>query len=300
MGKDKNIGLSEIKFHLPQSLRETFKLLADLKEVRVAAGGTDLLVDLKQGLTEAKNIISLQKIKELRGIRKKNNKIQIGALTTVRELTCDPIIHKYIPVLAEAAKSMASYQIRSMATIGGNIASAVPSADLPPSLIAAEATLELRGLESSREVPLFSFFAGPRETICGREELLTFIHIPFPPSNTGISYQKFALRESSALAVASVAARITLKNGLIAKAAIVLGAVAPTPVAILKASEFLIGNVPSESLFQKAASIAKEESKPISDIRGSVWFRKELVNVLTRRALAEALKRAQGNFERGS
>jgi len=180
-----------------------------------------------------------------------------------------------------------------MATIGGNISSAVPSADLPPPLIAAEATVELKCSESSREVSLSKFFQGPRETICKTGELLTFVFVPFPPSNTGISFQKFALREANALAVASVASRLTVKDGKIDKAGIVLGAVAPTPVEALKASEFLSGKEPSPSLFENAAKMAKEEAKPISDIRGSIWYRKELIQILTVRALNIALFRAQ-------
>ncbi|TES87900.1 MAG: xanthine dehydrogenase family protein subunit M, partial [Candidatus Aminicenantes bacterium] len=219
--------------------------------------------------------------------------IRIGAMVTAQEIISSSLINQHIPALADAARSMASCQIRSMATIGGNISSAVPSADLPPSLIAADATVELRCSESSREVTLTKFFTGPRETICQTGELLTFIFVPFPPPNTGISYQKFALREANALAVASVASRLTLKDGKIDRAAIVLGAVAPTPVEALKTSEFLSGKEPSQSLLEDASLMAKEEAKPISDIRGSIWYRKELIPILTRRALAEALLQAQ-------
>jgi carbon-monoxide dehydrogenase medium subunit len=286
--------LSEIRFHSPQTIAEVFKLLEKYKEAKIVAGGTDLLVDIKQGLREAGDIVSLYKIEELKGIRKKDKGIRIGAMVTVQQIITDALISQYIPAVADAAKSMASYHIRSMATIGGNISSAVPSADLPPSLIAAEATVELRCSESSRRVTLSEFFRGPRETICQTGELLTFIFVPLPPSRTGISYQKFALREANALAVASVASRLTLKDRKIERAAIVLGAVAPTPVLALKTSEFLCGKEPSPSLFEKAGLMAKEEAKPISDIRGSIWYRKELISILTRRALVEALAQAQG------
>jgi CO/xanthine dehydrogenase FAD-binding subunit len=286
------MSLDEINLHSPGTLAEAIKLLGELEGARIIAGGTDLLVDLKQGLTEAKNIISLQKIEELKGIEKKNNKIRIGALTTPAELVSDPLINQYFPALSDAARSLASYQIRSMATIGGNISSAVPSADLPPSLIAGEATVELQCLDASRKESLSSFFTGPRETTCGEGEVLTFIHVPLPPPNTGMSYQKMTLREANALAVASVAARITLQGQAMAKVIIVLGAVAPTPVIAIKASECLTGKKPSESLFHHAASIAKEESRPISDLRGSIWFRKELIEVLCQRALNYAWSRA--------
>ncbi len=286
--------LSEIRFHSPQNLAEAFKLLEELKEARIAAGGTDLFVDMKQGLIKASDIIYLHKIEELKGIRKKDKRIRIGAMVTAQDIISSSLINQYIPALADAARSMASCQIRSMATIGGNISSAVPSADLPPSLIAAEATVELQCSESSREVSLSEFFRGPKETICKTGELLTYIFIPFPPPNTGISYQKFALREANALAVVSVASRLTLKDGKIDRAAVVLGAVAPTPVEALKTSEFLSGKEPSQSLFQEASLMAKEEGKPISDIRGSIWYRKELIQILTGRALNIALFRAQG------
>lgn len=288
------MNLSEIRLHTPQTLNEALELSVKIKEARFLAGGTDLLVDIKQGLLAAKDIISLQEIKELKGIKEKSKEIRIGALVTPNDILSDSLINRYIPALTDAARSMASTQIRAVATIGGNISSAVPSADLPPPLIAAEASVKLQCSESSRKVSLSEFFRGPRKTVCQTGELLTFILIPLLPPDTGISYQKFALREASALAVASVASRVTLKDGKIGRAAIVLGAVAPTPILALKASEFLINREPSRSTFEKAALLAKEEAEPISDIRGSIWYRKELVSVLTRRALSEALERAQG------
>ncbi len=257
------------------------------------AGGTDLLVDLKQGLTEVQNIVSLQKIEELKKIELEDDKIRIGALVTPLKIIPHPLINKHIPALSEAARSLAAHQIRTMATIGGNIASAVPSADLPPSLIAAEAFLDLCRVDSSREEALAEFFTGPRETCCLEGEILTFINIPVPPANTGISYKKFTLREANALAVASVAARLTLEGSHIQKAGIVLGAVAPKPLLATKASQSLVGNKPSEELFRQVASLAHKESLPISDIRGSIWFREELIATLTKRALQEASKRAQ-------
>jgi carbon-monoxide dehydrogenase medium subunit len=291
--------ISDITLHLPKNLSEAVRLLGELEEARILAGGTDLLVEIKQGLVIAKNLISLKKIKELKGIEKKGNRIRIGALSTLEEVISDPLINQYIPALADAAASMASFQIRSMATVGGNISSAVPSADLPPTLIAAEATVELRCSDSFREVSLSEFFTGPREMVCGKGELLTSVFIPLPPEETGIAFQKFALRDASALAVVNVASRLTIKKGKIERALIVLGAVAPTPVLASKASGLLCGNTSSDSLFEKAALTAREEGNPISDIRGSIWHRKELIQVLTRRTLDEALSQVQGKLRRG-
>lgn len=286
--------LSGVRFHAPRTAEEAVQLLSDLKGACVLAGGTDLLVDLKQGLTDVNDVISLQDIEELKGITKERNRIRIGALSTPQEILSSSLIRQHFPALSETAQSMASIQIRTLATIGGNITSAVPSADLPPSLIAADASVELFCTESSREVPLSDFFTGPRKTVCRTKELLVSVFVPLPSSYTGISYQKCTLREANSLAVASVASRLTLKNGKTERAAIVLGAVAPTPVLASKASAHLQGKAPSSEVFEEAAAMAKEEGKPISDIRGSAWYRKELIHVLTRRSLTEAFERAQG------
>ncbi|MQY57840.1 xanthine dehydrogenase family protein subunit M [bacterium] len=285
--------LSEIRVHSPRTISEAIKLLSDLKDARIMAGGTDLLVDIKQGLVKAREVISLQNIEELKGIEKKGERIRIGAATSPKEILSSTLIVKHFPALADAAGSMASPQVRTLATIGGNITSAVPSADLPPTLIAADASVELHCARSSREMPLSEFFTGPRETVCRAGELLTSVFLPLPPPNTGISYQRFTLREANALAVASVASRLTLKSGKIEKAAVVLGAVAPTPVLAQKTSEFLQTKAPSPKIFEEASAIASKEGKPISDIRGSAWYRKELVRTLTRRSLSGAFERAR-------
>ena len=288
------MALSEVKTYYPENLRDAVRLLSELVETRVLAGGTDLLTDIKEGLVSTKNLISIQKVKALKRIEIDNSKIRIGALVTPQKIASDSLIKQHIPALAFAAGSMAATQIRSMATIGGNICSAVPSADLPPSLIAANATVQLSCSESSRELSLAEFFTGPRETICSTHELLTFISIPLPLPKTGSSYQKLTLREANALAVASAAACLSLKNGIINRAVIVLGAVAPTPMLASKTSKYLIGKEPSQELFEKAGLKAKGESKPISDLRSSIWFRNEIIQVLTHRVLTEAWLHAQG------
>jgi carbon-monoxide dehydrogenase medium subunit len=287
------MNLSGIRINTPRTLSEAIKLLSDLKDARIMAGGTDLLVDLKQRLTDVGDVVSLQDIEELKGIAKVKNRIRIGATSTAQEILSSSLIRQYFPALSDAAQSMASIQVRTLATIGGNITSAVPSADLPPSLIAADAVVELLCTGSSREVPLADFFTGPRKTVCRTEELLVSVFVPLPSSSTGISYQKCTLREANSLAVASVASRLTLKDGKTERAAVVLGAVAPTPVLASKASAHLQGKVPSSEIFEEAAVMAKEEGKPISDIRGSAWYRKELIQILTRRSLSEAFERAQ-------
>lgn len=286
------MSLTDIRYFSPQSVSEALQLLGELDEARLLAGGTDLIVDLKQGLIQAQNLISLQNIEILRGITEEKGRIRIGALVTPAEITASPIVKLHNPALSEAAGSMSSAQIRSMATVGGNIASAVPSADLPPSLIAAEASLQMVCSDSAYEITLADFFTGPRQTVCGAGEIITGILLPIYQPGTGFSYQKFTLRDANALAVASAAVRLTLDDGRIHKAAIVLGAVSPVPMRAENAIEILVGKTPSNDLFQSAALLAENECQPISDIRGSDWHRRELIRVLTVRALCQARERA--------
>ncbi len=291
---------SDIRFHSPASLAAALELLGKLGNSRILGGGTDLLIELKEGLIEADNLISLQDVGELKGIRENGGRVEIGAMTSASELAADPLINRHNPALSEAARRLGSPQIRAGATIGGNISSAVPSADLPAPLIAADSDVRLAGPEGFREIPLAAFFTGPRATVLQKEEILAAVTFPLPPPETGISFKRFSLRASSCLAVAAVAARLTLEKGRIDRASVILAAVAPTPLSAVKAAELLEGNEPSLSLFSEAASLAKDTCEPISDVRGSAWFRREVVEVLTRRALSEAAVLAQGSHQGGS
>jgi carbon-monoxide dehydrogenase medium subunit len=282
------MGLLDIKLHNPQTIEEALQLLEDLEDGRFVAGGTDLLVDIKLGLVSVKNLISLKEIQSLKGIREEDGRVFIGAMMTPKEILSDKLINRHYPSLADAVRSMAGAQIRSMATIGGNIASAVPSADMPPPLIAADASVVL-DCGTTRAVDLADFYTGARETVCGAGEVLASVWIPIPPPRTGNSYQKLALREANALAVVGVASQISLEGDKIARAKIVLGAVAPTPVLASEASAFLYDQVPSDTVFDEASTLANKAGKPISDIRGSAWYRKELIPILTRRSLEAAL-----------
>lgn len=180
--------MSGINLHFPQDLTEALGLLQELEGARILAGGTDLLVDYKQGLIQIHHLISLQELKELKEIENKNANIRIGTMATALEIISHPLINEHIPALVEVARAMASSHIRSLATIGGNIASGVPSADFPPTLIAADAIVELRCSQSRREISLLEFFTGPRETVCREEEMLTAILIPVPPPKTRPRY----------------------------------------------------------------------------------------------------------------
>jgi carbon-monoxide dehydrogenase medium subunit len=183
---------------------------------------------------------------------------------------------------------MANNQVRNIGTIGGNIVNAVPSADLPPILIALGAKIKLVGTKGERILPLEDFFTGPNETVIQQDEVLTEFIISEQPF-TGSTYIKFALRRSGALAVVGVAVAVAVEGNICQKARIVLGAVAPTPLRVKTAEEVLTGKEITDDLLEEAGRAAAAESKPISDIRGSAEYRRDLVRVLTRRALRKAI-----------
>jgi carbon-monoxide dehydrogenase medium subunit len=216
-------------------------------------------------------------------------------MVTPNQVARHETIQKKHPALVDSVKSMAAYQIRNMATVVGNIASAVPSSDLAPFFVAVDAEAVLSNGDTDRTVKVREYFLGPRRTVCGGTEILTHLVLHDPPPYQGASYQKFALRGGNALAVAGVAAMIRLgSGGEIADVCVVLGAVAPIPDIARKTNDFLRGKKTSDKVFAEAGRIARDEARPISDIRGTVEYRRELVEVLTKRALAQAHERARG------
>jgi carbon-monoxide dehydrogenase medium subunit len=285
----------EVRLEEPTDLSGVIALLAEnMGKARLIAGGTDIVVDMKNFDVNPEMLVSLARLPKLKVIEEIDGELVIGALVTPNLIAENRLVMECLPALSDAARSMGSYQIRNLATIGGNLCSASPSADLPPPLIAAGAEIIIHGESGEHRKPLDKFFLDVRKTSLGDAEVLTHIVIPQQPTHSGTSYLPFKLRQANALAVASSAVRLTLdKKGMITDAIVVLGAVAPVPMVAEKSSRLLIGKEPSVELFDEAALQASEESKPISDVRGSAAHRKSLVTVLTRRALSEAHSRAQ-------
>lgn len=287
--------LADYELHEPATLQDAAALMArHAPDVRLLAGGTDLLVDLKAGRVNVRHVISINRIDGLRGVWTTKDGMRIGALSTANQLAEAQVVRERFAPIRDAVREMAAPQIRNMATVGGNIASAVPSADLPPILMVMNASVVLWSPAGQRQVPLNSFFLGPRKTALGNDELLTGIFVPYPPPRFGAAYARFALRAANACAVAGVAAGILLEQGERIRAArIALCAVAPTPCLADAAGRFLVGKVPRQTAFDEAAAMAVEAAEPISDIRASADYRRELVGILARRALATACQRAR-------
>jgi carbon-monoxide dehydrogenase medium subunit len=281
-----------LEMYQPRSLQEASRLLREKGSGgRFLAGGTDLVIAMKEkGLVPA-YIVDLKRIPELTGVRENaDGTITLGALTTMREVETSPLIKRKYPFLAQSAAEVGSIQIRNRATVGGNMANATPSADVAPGLIALNAIAKIAGLTGKRTVPLEDFFRGPGRTVMDSDEILTEITIPKTSPQLVGEYIKFSPREMMDLAYVGVAVayNFVARDSKCTDVRIVLGAVAPTPIRAKKAEEILEGQPLSEALTEKAGTMAAEESKPISDVRSTADYRRAMVAAMTKRALLNA------------
>jgi CO/xanthine dehydrogenase FAD-binding subunit len=279
---------------MPGSVDECLTVLAQRgSEAKLVAGGTDLLPQMKNGVTRPGCVVDISRLSELRSIAlDASGGLRLGAAVAARQIERDARLRETFPSLVESAALVGSIQIRNLATVGGNLCNAAPSADMAPPLIALEAEAVIAGPNGRRRVPLATFFEGVRKTVLGPDELLIELMVPAPGPRSGGHYLRHTPRRELDIAVVGVASQITLSNGVCGKARISLASVAPTPVRATAAERVLEGQPLTKERIEEAAKLAVEAARPISDQRGSAEFRKHLVRVLTRRTLTTALARA--------
>jgi carbon-monoxide dehydrogenase medium subunit len=276
------------EIYRPTSIREALQI----RQTKGAggyfqAGGTDLVIAVKEKGLVPKYVVDLKKISPLRVIREESDgSLRIGALVTMRELETSTLIRNRYPFLAQSAAEVGSVQIRNRATVGGNVANATPSADVAPALLVLDAEARISGLHGERSVPLAEFFVGPSKTVMMQSELLTEIVIPATHGVRG-EYIKFSPREMMDLAYVGVAVALVFESNdkTCSRARIALGAVSPTPIRARKAEAILHNRVLTEELAELAGNEAATECSPISDVRSSAEYRREMVRVNTKRAL---------------
>jgi carbon-monoxide dehydrogenase medium subunit len=260
---------------------------------KVLAGGTDLLPQIKEHVVEPPAVLVLGAIPEMQVLEPTpDGGLRIGAMVRMRALERSPLVQGRYEAVAEGAKLVGSIQIRNLATLGGNICNAAPSADVVPALVAFGGEAVAVGPDGRRTLPLDGFFLGPRRTVLGPGELLVEVHLPAAPPRTGSAYLRHTPRMEMDIAVAGRAAVVTLEGGRIADARICLASVAPTPVRAPSAEAVLRGAEPADDIIRRAAEAAAGDCRPISDVRGSEDYRRHLVTVLSERALRGALARA--------
>jgi len=281
----------------PLTIKEAVALLSKYgNKAKVLAGGTDLVPLMKEKRLSPECVISIRRIAELDYIRlDRDNGLSMGALTTIRSIEQSQQLLPTYGLISQAASQLASTSVRNVATIGGNICNAVPSADMLPSLIALSAVTKLVSHTGERTVPIEDFFTGPGATVLKADELFTEIRIPRPQAHTAGVYIKYSTRGGEDLALVGVAALLTLDpaNESYTAAKVVLGAVAPTPMRARKAEEMLRGEKIGKGLAEKAARTASSESSPIDDIRGSAEYRREMIKIVARDAIMRAAELAK-------
>lgn len=287
--------LPDFDYHAPATLAEACSLLVELgPEARVLAGGTDLLHKMKTGKLAPRALVSLKRLTALRDIRHEAGRgVVIGALATQNAVVNSAVLHRRFPSVSDAAHQMASLQIRNLGTVGGNIANGVPSADLPPILVALGASVHLVGKGGERSLPLEEVFTGAAQTVIGADEILTEVVIP-DTGWTGSRYLKFGLRRSGALAVAGAAVAVRCEGGVIRDARVALSSCAPTVIRSPAAEAYLRDKPPTDEVLAEAGLRAEADASPRDSIRGSAEYRRNLARVLTRRALGKAVVEGHG------
>lgn len=267
--------------------------------VKPLAGGTDLMADYKHDTHGVKVLVDISGAEDLKGVAVTDAGLRIGALTTHTEIMASPLIADLFPALQDAAHSIGAVQTRNLGTIGGNLVTCVPSMDSGPVLIALEALVTIASAAGTRQIPLSDLFVGPRKTALKHDEIL--IDIVIPKKNVGkpTAFLKFGLRKGQALALVNAAASFWVEGNNFREPAIALGAVAPKVIRSPAAESYLAGKAITEEAFAEAGRLAVTDAKPISDFRASAEYRRELVSVLTKRALANAYALYQSKKKEG-
>jgi carbon-monoxide dehydrogenase medium subunit len=281
------------EYHRPATLPDALALLGRLgDDAKVLAGGQSLIPLMKLRLVSPRHVVDLNRIAGLGSIAERDGALVIGALVRESELEASELVQRRFPILVDACRVIADPLVRNLATVGGNLAHGDPANDHPAVMLALGAEVVATGPRGTRRLAAAEFFTGPLTTALGPGEILTEIRVPLPPPRTGGAYVKME-RKVGDFATAAVGVQLTLGNGgTCARAGIGLTNVGPTPIEARQAEALLRGRRLDDAAVRAAAQAAADESDPAADLRGSVEYKRDLVRVLTARALRRALERA--------
>ncbi|NJC95043.1 MAG: carbon monoxide dehydrogenase [Anaerolineales bacterium] len=292
--------MQSFDYEAPQGISEVIQLLAGKNGgARILAGGTDLLVQLREGRRNARLVIDVKNIPELTQITfDPKNGLRIGAATSCSQICSDPNVSEHFPGLVDAIHLIGGVQIQNRASVGGNLCNASPAADAIPALIVHEAVCHITGLNGTRTLPVEEFCVAPGKNALESGEFLTSISIPTTKERFGAGYLRFIPRNEMDIAVVGAGASVVLDSDRkrFVSARIALGAVAPTPLLASDAGAFLAGKAVTRENVKEAARMAQAVAKPITDLRGTAEHRKHLCAVLVERALDKAIERAGGHY----
>jgi len=282
--------MSPEAYFAPTSLDAALTLLRG-DDVTLLAGGTDLMPQTHAGRVRfARTLVNLRHIPELGGIEVSGNALRIGALATVAELMQSEAVRRQAPVLVDAGDHFASGQLRNAATIGGNVCNASPAGDLLVPLLVLDARVELASMADGggravRSIPLREFFTGPGRTVRRPDELLVAVSISLPPAGFVARFCKFGTRPALDISAVAIGLGAVCRGRVLSNVRVAFGAVAPTPVRAPRTEAALEGRALDATTIAAAAGAARDEIRPISDVRASDWYRRELIHNLTKRVL---------------
>ena len=289
--------MKNFDYRMPKSLDEVSNILEHSElQPRFLAGGTDLVVAMRNHRLQPGLVIDTKRVHELNELSFDDHVMTLGASVTCRTLCQDAQVSRSFPALIDCATLIGGTQTQGRATLGGNLCNAAPSADTVPVLIVLSALANICGPDGFREVPVEQFCTGPGKTVLGPKDILVSLRVPLPRDREGARFLRFIPRKDMDIAIANAAANVVVSNNgdEFRKARIAIGAVGPTPLHVSDAAQKLSGQPVSDAVIARAASTAREAARPISDMRGTVDQRKHLTEVLVRRALNGALERARG------
>lgn len=285
---------------VPDTLEDAIGFLAGHAGTATpVAGGTDLLIDTRLGHVHADWLVDLSPLDSLASIDRDGDTIRIGALTRIRAVELDPVLAGRATAVVEAARLLGSVQIRTMATVGGNLCHATPSAELPPALLVHDGVAEVSGPGGERSFPLAELFAGPGLTTLAPSELLTSVRLRAAGPSAGSCYLRQTVRWSMDLAGVGVAASVEAQGTTVTRARVALGAVAPVPLLVAEAGEAVEGTELASEAVDEAGARAAAACSPITDARGTAEYRRQVAAVLVTRALRIAWLRATGGWPEG-
>lgn len=279
--------LPEFDLLTPQSLSEALRMLEEHgSDVLPIAGGTNVVVGLRETRSAPKFLMDLSSLEELSGIRRENGHIVIGGGTTITQLLEDPLIAQHGRSLRQAGVTLGNPLIRNRATVAGNLVDASPAADTAPPLLVLDAKVELVSQAGTRQVALDEFITGVNETLRRPDELVVALRWPVPDAQSADAFYKIGLRRATACSVISAAVMLMQDgSGRCRQARIALGAVAPRPIRAYEAEEALCGQPLDSDSIEQAGRLASQASSPIDDVRASAEYRQRMADVLVRRLL---------------
>jgi len=290
--------VKEIDYAAPATLTEAAALLAR-DGARALAGGTDILVQVRENRRDAEILVDLKKIPELNALSfDAAEGLTLGAAVPCYRVADCPDVRRRYPGLADAVALIGGVQIQSRASVGGNLCNASPAADSIPALIALGASAVIATPSGTRDmIPVEKFCTGPGRTVLGHGDVLVQLHLPPPAPNSGSAYLRFIPRNEMDIAVVGAGVSVTLdeSRSRCVAARVALAAVAPTPLLVRPAGDALVGTTLTDADLEKAAGLARAAARPISDMRGDADYRRHLVGVLVKRALHTAIQRARGS-----